>query len=279
MKSVLVTGASSGIGRACASYLAREGWHVFAGVRSSADAKPLAAQPGGVSPLELDVTEPESIAAAKDAVAGETGGRLEALVNNAGVAVGGALETVALPELRRILETNVIGQVAVTQSMLPLLRPARGHIVFIGSAGGRVAFPYAGPYHASKFAIEGLAESLRAELRSQHVSVSVIEPGPISTPIWSKARKQVSSLRQGLEGEAAALYAEDLEGFEGRLRAAEENGDPPGEVAKKVLKALDARSPSARYQVGRGVRTLVTLRPLLPDLPFDLIGRGFLRRG
>lgn len=279
MKSALVTGCSSGIGRACVERLAGAGWRVFAGVRSAADEAGLERISAGVTPLLLDVTDPASIAAARERVEEQAGGRLDALVNNAGIGVGGPLEAVPLEQLRQIFETNVIGQVAVSQVFLPLLRAARGRIVFVGSAGGRVAFPYAGPYHGSKFAIEGLAESLRAELRPQKVAVSVIEPGPIATPIWSKAAGQVAALRAGLGGEAEALYAEQLRSFERRLHSAEQNGDPPDDVAAKVVAALEARSPSARYQVGRGVATLLAVRPLLSDFGFDLIARRFLGRG
>jgi NAD(P)-dependent dehydrogenase (short-subunit alcohol dehydrogenase family) len=169
-----------------------------------------------VTPVLLDVTDEKSIEQAKNTVSEATGGHLGALVNNAGIAVGGALETVPADDLRRILEVNVIGQVALTQAFLPLLRVAGGKVVFVGSLGGRVAFPYAGPYHASKFAIEAIGDSLRAELRGQDVSVS--------TPIWSKARAQVDSVRAGLQGKTADLYDEALERFRERLATAEEKG-------------------------------------------------------
>jgi NAD(P)-dependent dehydrogenase (short-subunit alcohol dehydrogenase family) len=278
MKSVLVTGASSGIGRACVERLAGEGWRVFAGVRSDSDGARSAASSDQITSLQLDVTDSASISAALEQLAYQAGGRLEALVNNAGIGVGGALETVPLDQLRRIFETNVVGQVAVSQAFLPLLRLSHGRIVFIGSAGGRIAFPYAGPYHGSKFAIEGLAESLRAEVRSQKVSVSILEPGPIATPIWGKAARQVAALRASLGSEADLLYGKSLESFEQRLRSAEESGDPPENVAEKLSKVLGARSPSSRYQVGRGVGTLLAIRPLLSDFAFDLITKRFLGR-
>jgi NAD(P)-dependent dehydrogenase (short-subunit alcohol dehydrogenase family) len=272
MGSALVTGSSSGIGRACVSRLATDGWRVFAGVRSGTDAEAVGAVPGDVRPLRLDVTDSESIAAAAGRVSEENGGGLDALVNNAGIAVGGALETVPVEDLRRIFDVNVVGQVAVSQAFLPLLRSARGRIVIVGSVGGRVAFPYAGPYHATKYALEAIADALRVELKHQGIAVSLVEPGPISTPIWSKAREQVGALRASLDGEARELYAEEMASFEQRLRSADENGEAPEKVAAKIAEALEG-SAGARYPVGRGVRTLIALRPLLPDFAFDRVAR------
>jgi len=272
MRGVVVSGCSTGIGRACVNRLATHGWRVFAGVRSEADAKAVGAEPGEVVPLRLDVSDGDSIAAAAELVTAQTGGRLEGLVNNAGIAVGGALETVPVADLRRILDVNVVGQIAVTQALLPLLRSGQGRIVILGSVGGRVAFPYAGPYHASKFALEALADSLRIELEPQSVAVSLVEPGPISTPIWRKAEEQVATLRAGLEGEAHQLYAEGLANFEQRLRSADEHGENPERVAAKIAAALEG-SAGSRVPVGRGVRTLINLRSLLPDFAFDRLAR------
>jgi NAD(P)-dependent dehydrogenase (short-subunit alcohol dehydrogenase family) len=175
-------------------------------------------------------------------------------------------------DLRRILDVNVVGQIAVTQAFLPLLRSAGGRIVIVGSVGGRVAFPYAGPYHASKYALEALADSLRAELKPQGVTVSLVEPGPISTPIWTKAREQVAALRAGLDDEKRRLYAGEMESFERRLRSADEHGEQPEKVAAKIGEVLQG-SAGSRYPVGRGVRTLIDLRPLLPDALFDRLAR------
>lgn len=272
MGSVLITGSSSGIGRACVTRLAADGWRVFAGVRSQTDAESVGAEPGEVMALRLDVTDEDSIAAAAAIVEEETGGQLDALINNAGIAVGGALETVPAADLRRILDVNVVGQIAVSQALLPLLRSASGRIVIVGSVGGRVAFPYAGPYHASKYALEGLADSLRAELKPQGVAVSLVEPGPVSTPIWAKAQAQVASLRAGLDGEARRLYGEEMASFERRLRSADEHGDAPEKVAEKIAGALRG-SAAARYPAGRGVRTLIGLRSLLPGFLFDRLAR------
>jgi NAD(P)-dependent dehydrogenase (short-subunit alcohol dehydrogenase family) len=267
MKSVLVTGSSSGIGRATVERLARDGWKVFAAVRDPADVPTAGVGAGEVAPIVLDVTDAKSLEAAAAEVRESTGGSLDALVSNAGIPVGGALEAVESEQLRRILDVNVVGAVAVTQVFLPLLRAARGRILIVGSLGGRVAFPFAGPYHASKFALEGIADSLRAELRPQGVRVGLIEPGPIATPIWEKARKQVAAQRGALDEERRRLYDERLRSFEDSLRSAEEKGAPPSKVAEKIAGALEGGG--ARYPVGCGARTLATLRHLLPDLVFD----------
>ena len=271
MKSALVTGSSTGIGRACAGRLAKDGWRVFAGVRSATDAEALDAVPGDVTALRLDVTDAASIVAAAELVSERNGGGLDALVNNAGIAIGGALETVPIEDLRRILDVNVVGQVAVTRAFLPLLRSARGRIVIVGSVGGRIAFPYAAPYHASKYALEAIADALRVELESQGVGVALIEPGPISTPIWSKAEAQVAALRTGLSAESNRLYDAEMASFEQRLRSADEHGERPEKVAAKIVDALTGSGN--RYPVGRGVRTLIALRPLLPDFAFDRLAR------
>jgi NAD(P)-dependent dehydrogenase (short-subunit alcohol dehydrogenase family) len=275
MRSVLISGCSSGIGRACCVCLARDGWRVFAGVRSDADLRSVEAEAGDITGIRLDVTDTSSINAARTEIEKESNGTLDALVNNAGIAVGGAMETVPPWDLRHILDVNVVGQVAVSQAFLPMLRASSGRILFVGSVGGRVAFPYAGPYHTSKFALEAVADSMRAELRPQGVSVSLLEPGPIATPIWAKAKKQVASLRTGLKGEAGSLYAEELQGFEKRLDSAEESGGQAQEVAEKILKVLRADPPASRYQVGRGAKTLVSMRPLMPDALFDRLARRF----
>ena len=184
MATVLITGASRGIGRASALALARSGHDVIAGVRDEEAGRALEAEGSGrVRAVKLDVTDAASIAAAAEAV----GDRLDALVNNAGIAVGGVLEAVPLDELRHQLEVNVVGQVAVTQAVLPKLRAASGRIVFISSVSGRVSAPIMTPYTASKYAIEAIADGLRIELRPWGINVVLVEPGSIDTDIWRGA--------------------------------------------------------------------------------------------
>lgn len=156
---------------------------------------------------------------------------------------------------------------------MPLLRPAEGRIVFVSSLGGRVAFPYASPYHASKFGLEGFAESLRIEMRGLGVAVSVVEPAAMETDIWSKGRSQLAEVRGSLTPEQEGIYGEALAAFDEQLASADESGEDPDEVAETIEEALTARSPDERYLVGRGARTMTLLEPHLPPALFDRIKR------
>jgi len=288
MPSALITGASTGIGRATALRLARGGWTVLAGVRDPAAGERLqqelsegsAGRDGGgrLVPLTLDVTDAEQISAAARRVEGEAAegsappqGGLDALVNNAGIAVGGPLELVPLPELRRQLEVNVVGQVAVMQAVLPALRRSRGRIVFLSSVGGRVATPFLGPYQASKHALEAFGDALRLELRTSQVRVALIEPGSVATPMWDKGRGDVDrlSIPPELHGQYGHVRAAVGKAIEDTSR----RGVPPEQVAQTIEQALTARRMKARYVVGRDARAIVLLHGLLPDLLFDRVVR------
>jgi NAD(P)-dependent dehydrogenase (short-subunit alcohol dehydrogenase family) len=251
MRSVLVTGASSGIGRATAERLRDRGWDVLAGVRRTEDA------PSGCEAVVLDLT----------AVAWEPR-PLDAAVLNAGIALSGPLEFVPVDELRRQLEVNVVGQVALLQALLPALRDSRGRIVLMGSASGRLALPFLAPYAASKFALEAVADALRGEVAPFGIAVSLVEPGSIATPMWRKGGERAAQLPP----EALELYGDAVE----RLRAwAAKRGavTPPEEVARVVEAALTAERPRTRYVVGAGARTR-TLIGRAPDRARDrLIGR------
>ena len=279
-----MTGTSSGIGKATVERLARDGWRVFAGARDgtagangAVDQAPgegprgaataSGSGAGEVVPLALDVTDADQVSAAVEAISSQTGGVLHGVVHNAGIPIGGALEEVEAEQLRRIFEVNVFAPVLLSQALLPMLRRDGGRIVIVGSLGGRVAFPFAGPYHATKYALEALADSLRLELRPQGVGVALVEPGTIQTPIWAKAEEQVEAQRRGLSGEARELYDERLAAFQERLRSADSNGEDPSKVADKIADALEG--DGTRYPVGRGAGTLSKLRPLLPDGLFD----------
>jgi len=269
--AVVITGASTGIGRASALELDSRGFRVFAGVRRDADGTDLTAERPSLEPLHIDVTDATSIAAARDRVASELGeAGLAGLVNNAGIAVPGPLEHLPIDELRRQLEVNLVGQVAVTQAFLPLLRTARGRIVNIGSIGGRVALPLLGPYAASKHAMEGITDSLRRELRPWGIQVSIVRPGPIATEIWERGNASADELLERMPG-AAADYAPAVE--RARAFAAQRNRDavPPSAVAEVVAHALTASRPRTRYLVGPRARLLATLRALLPDRWFDAL--------
>jgi NAD(P)-dependent dehydrogenase (short-subunit alcohol dehydrogenase family) len=270
-RSAVVTGASTGIGRACAVHLDSQGWRVFAGVRKRADAESLReAASERLEPVTIDVTDSASIAAAAGRVGEIMGAEgLTGLVNNAGIVLAGPLETLPIEELRGQLEVNLIGQVAVTQAMLQALRRGRGRIVFIGSIGGRIALPFNAPYHASKFGIEAIADSLRQELRPWGIEVSVVEPGSIATPIWEKGASEGGRILEGMTPEARELYGERLGAFQDAALQTGDKGLAPERVAEVIAHALTARRPRTRYLVGRDAKVNARVRRVLPDRVFD----------
>jgi NAD(P)-dependent dehydrogenase (short-subunit alcohol dehydrogenase family) len=244
VKTVVVTGASSGIGLACADRLARNGWRVFGGVRTAEDAARLRER--ALEPLVLDVTDGAQIAGAAEIV----GASLDGLVANAGIAVAAPLELVPIAELRHQLEVNVIGQIAVLQAFLPALRRARGRVVLMGSIGGRSALPFLGPYAASKHALEAVADALRVELRPWGIAVSIVEPASIRSAIWSKGAERADEMQSGLPAEVGELYAPAIARFR-KVALSRGPGADPDIVARAVEHALDARRPKPRYLVGR----------------------------
>jgi NAD(P)-dependent dehydrogenase (short-subunit alcohol dehydrogenase family) len=267
MAAVLITGASTGIGEACALHLDRLGHSVFAGVRREEDGERLADEASPrLRSVQLDVTDADQIKLALDSVAEAVGtGGLAGLVNNAGTAMGGPVELLPLDEWRQQLEVNVIGQVAVTQAALPLLRTARGRVAFIGSVSGRIATPMMSPYCASKHAIEAIGESLRQELRPWGMQVAVIEPGAIATPIWGKGRKTADRLEALLGPEAERLYGSELTRVRRLIDHQDKVGIPPAKVAAAVEHALFAKRPKHRYLVGTDARAGALLDRFLPD--------------
>src|ERR687894_1278867 len=200
-ETVLVTGASTGIGEATALHLKQLGFDAVGAVRKEQDAERLRA--AGLRTVKLDVTDSGSIATAR-AELGDA--PLAGLVNNAGIAVAAPLEFIPLDRLRQQLEINLIGQVAVTQAFLPALRRGRGRIVMVSSIGGRVALPLVAAYNASKFALEAVSDSLRRELLGQGVDVILIEPGGVKTPIWKKGEELADGMTEGMPPEAERLY-------------------------------------------------------------------------
>jgi NAD(P)-dependent dehydrogenase (short-subunit alcohol dehydrogenase family) len=256
---VVITGASTGIGEACAFHLDALGFRVFAGVRDPADGERLTrAASDRLVPVHLDVTDAVSVKAAAETVVHALGDApLSGLVNNAGIAVASPLEFVPLDALRSQLEVNVIGQVAVTQAFLPSLRRSRGRIVNMGSVSGRFASPFMGPYSASKFALEALSDSLRLELRPWGIHVSILEPGVIATPIWRKSLLAADELATGMPEEAHTLYGRAIEAIRQRVESI--GGVPAERVARVVAHALTARRPRTRYVVGRDARVAVGL--------------------
>jgi NAD(P)-dependent dehydrogenase (short-subunit alcohol dehydrogenase family) len=272
MRSVLVTGASTGIGRATVERLDAAGWKVFAGVRRQEDAASLS-QAGSerVVPLILDVTDAEQIATAAKRIEAEAGGELEGLVNNAGIAVPGPLETLPLEDFRRQVEVNLTAQVAVTQAMLPLIRRAPGRIVFIASIGGRIAFPLNGAYHAAKFGVEAVGDVFRQELRPWKIGVSIVEPGSIDTPIWERGSANADEIEARAHPEQDALYGKAIASFRKVVQDLADRGIPPQKVAEEIAHALEAERPRTRYLVGLDAKLQARLKVVIPDRVWDRI--------
>jgi NAD(P)-dependent dehydrogenase (short-subunit alcohol dehydrogenase family) len=267
MPSVLVTGASRGIGKGIVEHLAARGWDVIAGVRSREDADAVTRiDPQRVSSVILDVTSSDDIAALEASLPE----RLDAVVNNAGIAVGGAMETLSTEEWRKQLEINVIGQFAVTRAVLPRLRKSRGRIVFISSVNGRMSLPLVGAYAASKFALEAAADALRMELTPWKIRVIVVEPAQTDTDMWRTADDMVAELEAGLTPEHKSLYAKHIAGFKKMIPMSQRIAVPTEKVSAVVEEALTARRPRARYIVGLAPKAQVALMTALPTKLRDL---------
>jgi NAD(P)-dependent dehydrogenase (short-subunit alcohol dehydrogenase family) len=273
--AIVITGTSTGIGRASAIELDRRGFRVFAGVRSAAAAEQArAAASGRLTAVEIDVTDPAQIAAAVTTIGEAVGDEgIAGLVNNAGIAVPGPLELLPLESLRRQFEVNVIGQVAVIQGFAPLLRKGRGRIVNISSSSGGLAPPYLGAYAASKFALEAITDSLRLELRNWGIAVSAVEPGPTDTAIWGKATKLADQIVAGLAPEAMQLYEADLAAVRRSVAESIRTASPVDRVVRAVVHALTARRPKTRYYLGWDVRLPFKIFRMVPDRLRDQIVR------
>jgi NAD(P)-dependent dehydrogenase (short-subunit alcohol dehydrogenase family) len=264
--TVVVTGAAKGIGAAMVRRLVADGFRVVAGVRRTEDAEALREQLGDhVLPVRLDITDPDAVAAAGELVGGEVGDRgLAGLVNNAGIAVAAPLEFLPPAELRRQLEVNVVGQHAVTQALLPLLRRSRGRIVNLGSIGDRIVAPMTGPYHVSKFALRAWNDTLRLELSPWGIQVVLVEPGAVATPIWETSIAAAERLQQTLPAAVEELYGRGIAAARTSALRSAARGMPADHVAAVVVRALTVRRPRARYLVGIDARiTAIVAR--LPD--------------
>jgi NAD(P)-dependent dehydrogenase (short-subunit alcohol dehydrogenase family) len=270
MPSVLVTGAGRGIGKSIVEQLAARGWDVIAGVRSERDAAAVTAlDPQRISSVILDVTDAGHIAALN----GSLPERLDAIVNNAGVVVTGPMETVTPDEWRKQLEINVIGQLAVTQAVLPRLRKSRGRVVFISSVNGRLSMSLIGAYCASKFALEAAADALRMELRPWHIRVAIVEPAQTNTDMWRTAADMVEQTAATLTPEQRDLYARHIAGMKKMIPVVQKMAVPAKRVSAVVEQALTARRPRARYVVGAGPKLQVALMTNLPALARDRVLR------
>jgi len=276
--SVVITGASSGIGRAAVKRMSGAGWRVFAGVRREADGQKLVEESGNrVEPVLMDVSDAGAVAQAAAFVQERLGGAgLAGLVNNAGIGVTGPLEYLPAAELRRQFEVNVFGLLSVTQAFLPAIRTARGRIVNVGSIGDRFTMPFGGPLCASKHAVASLNDALRQELYPFGIFVSLIEPASIRTDAVGKLAEENRERLARMSPEARARYGESFEKFTRKAVEQEEVGSPPSVVADAICRALTERRPKARYLCGKGARLLATMAWLLPEGVFDRVrGRLF----
>lgn len=266
MPNALVTGAARGIGRATVLRLARSGWDVTAGVRTAADGEALRAEePERVRPIELDITSAEHV----DALDRLLPADLDAVVNNAGILIGGPVEGLPLDEWRRQFEVNLFGQIAVTQAVLPRLRSARGRVVFVSSLSGRVATPLSGAYNASKFALEAMADALRLEVWPWRIRVVLVEPAQTDTDVWRLADDAFEQSAAALKPEARPLYAKHIDGYRKVIRMSQRAALPAEGVAAAIERALTARRPRRRYVVGTAPKVQAVMSRFTPTPIMD----------
>jgi NAD(P)-dependent dehydrogenase (short-subunit alcohol dehydrogenase family) len=276
MRSIVITGVSSGIGYGAAKEFARNGYRVFGSVRREEDAERLGAELGSnFTPLIFDVTDREAMLGAAERV-GEVldGSGLAGLVNNAGTAIGGPLMHQPLEEVRRHFEINVVGLVSVTQAFLPLLgagaprRREPGRILNVSSVGGKIASPFIGAYAGTKHAVEGISDSLRRELLPYGIDIIVIEPGAVRTEIWDKGAV-------GVQRYDDTDYAEPLARFGEYAQGLAKNGYTPEQFGRFVREVFEKRRPRTRYAISPRKLTGFTIPRLLPDRWLDrLIARN-----
>ena len=274
--TVVITGASTGIGHATALRLAGAGFAVLAGVRREEDGAALRAQDGRIEPVLVDVTDAGQIASLARRVGGAP---LAGLVNNAGIAVAGPLEGVPLDLVRRQYEVNVFGLLAVTQALLEAIRTGQGRIVNIGSIGGRINTPFVGPYSSSKAAVRSLSASLRRELRPWDLHVALVEPGALDTPIWRKGEEGAQQTIDALPDRVRTLYARPLDALVAATRKIAAGASSPDEAAQAVEHALTAERPKAIYTVGRRARVQGALHSVLPARAFDALVARAMKSG
>ena len=277
MQNALITGTSTGIGEACAARLAERGWTVYAGVRRAEDGDRVKAQHAGdVRPVILDVTKADDISRVIAEITADVGDRgLQALVNNAGVGVGGPTEYLTDADWRWTFEVNLFAVVALTTAAIPLLRAGHGHVVHIGSIAGRVSSPGFGPYAASKHALEAFAESQRHEFARSGtpIKVSLIEPGEIATAIWDKAEAVNEEADRRLDDAGRRRYGWLIDQGRGFVEEGREKGIPASKVAEVVEQALTATKPKARYLVGQDAKLAGHVVTRMPDRARDAFTR------
>jgi NAD(P)-dependent dehydrogenase (short-subunit alcohol dehydrogenase family) len=273
MKSVVITGSSSGIGRACALALDCKGFRVFAGVRKHGDGEALRqVASASLIPVRVEVTDSTSIHAMAERVAHDVGDvGLHGLVNNAGTTLPGPIEYLALDDFRHQLEVNLVGQLAVTQALVPLLRRARGRVVNVTSAAGKAGVPLMAPYVAAKHGMEGLSDVMRLEFRRLGIDVAVIEPGFVGTAMGGKLQRDTEAAVGALPDEGRDRYAAALGKLADAISTHAATGSPPEVVADAVVHALTSDRPHTRYPAGTGAKRMLFMRRMLPDRRFDRI--------
>jgi len=252
-KAIVITGTSTGIGKACALHLDEMGFKVFAGVRKQIDGENLKKEASEhLTPIILDVNDSVSIKEAVNVIQNETDGSVFGLINNAGIGRGGSLEVTPIAQIRKLMEVNVIGLMAVTQAFIPMLRKAKGRIINIGSTSSFISLPGASAYSASKFAVRAITDSLRRELNPFGVNVILVAPGAVESAIWEKGKAYREEMRKTVKPEIAELYS-FLRKFGDRLYE-EVKKIPADQVAKDVVHALTSRKPKDYYIVGKDAR-------------------------
>jgi NAD(P)-dependent dehydrogenase (short-subunit alcohol dehydrogenase family) len=272
-RSVLVTGTSTGIGHATARALDARGWRVYAGVRTEGDAARLRAVLSLRSkPVLLDVRRAGDVAAVRATIAAETGDALDALVNNAGIVMLGAFETLAPEAIRDLYDVNVFGAFELVRAFAPLVRRARGRIVNVGSVSGRATWPFNGVYASSKFALRGFTDALRVELQPFGVRTILIEPGVFRTAIWRKGAAPPAAAAVPADPEAAAFFGQAGRWIARSMAALERTAPPPGPVARAIVRALTVGRPAARYVVGTDAHLQLALDRLPPNLRAAVLG-------
>ena len=263
---IIVSGASTGIGRAIVEACLEDGHDVIAGVRNLSALADLTPRFPRLRSMILDVTKPDEIARLGTEVLGD---QRIVLINNAGVATGGPVEAVSMMEWRKAFDVNVFGLIELTQALLPHLRRTKGLVINVGSVSGRVSPPYLGTYSATKFAVRAVSDSLRRELAPFGVQVSLLEPGPIQTPIWQKSLEAGAQMRATFSPEMDAVYGPYIQGVVDSVKMSEKSAVPVSHVTRKVLHAIHSKDPRPYYPIGKFMTLMRMMLAVVPTAMLD----------
>ncbi|MGW4797562.1 SDR family oxidoreductase [Nonomuraea sp. NPDC004297] len=274
-KLIVVTGASTGMGASAARELARQGFHVLAGVRRDRDAD--AIRTTGVEPIMLDITEPEQVRALATRVTDDPR-PLHALVNNAGIQVNAPVEALPMTQWRWVFEVNLFGHIAVTQALLPALLHGRGRVINISSIGGKAAMPTYGAYAGAKFALEAVSDALRREIAPLGVQVVVIEPGGVRTEMAARGIATANRLAAQMTPEQDRRYGSLVQATNTLMATGTASGVTADAAARVIAKAVTTRKPRTRYTIGRDAALITRLTRILPDRTLDRVIAANLRR-